>query len=868
MTAVSSDGLRSEDQYPRGHSSHSWGESEGTEDVGCQWALTAGHGSPDTYEWSGLLRHPLIYAPRSSQATETASFSFRNQETGDVLSIPLHPVRHEAFFLTQIRRHYRGESAFRMVVGRLVELCQEMEQKPLGVVLDEEPYLTDRSGRILQGVRNFFIYIGGKATADSGFDFVFLNMDPAHLQSVSTTRRLLELELYYSRFPLEMWTQSPWSGGQVGPTQYSVLRAAHDAGIPRSTLAQLRKKHRAGGIANADLLKAAQRTWELCLMIVAYAHLTKDPAVMQDSATADLMDATQVLCQLCAAADEAPAVSIPPDAFDAVALIDKSQLLGEPSGPYFWRVVEFASPGTSRYAHEPEDTARVLKRDPEEEATVLVNNDGCCWLNSVLVALFHIPETRGAIMRADPSHSSTIDALQTLFAYMTPGNALHRFVSTSRVKREVLAAVERNGGASEAHSYSETGLSDACELLTIIPSVLDAETKGPAAQGSSGDLFQKLFLTELRSVPLKPAEDDEPKHTTEYPLFVNVSSEKPDAVRDMFYREDGTCLYDSLALLLLQSFETAGHSFQVISTDPPPVLCVNVRRKQWDRVKGRPYHSEKEIDVPTTLNLAFLMDGEDKVAARRALMQAEEKLAQLAVYDPLELYGVKAAQKAAASIPASLREACGDTASDRIMETVAALSKEASAMSEVRKGLIESTCADIHNAFTTLQGASPGEPMWYTLAVCICYSEGYGRGHYWAYVCRDDGQWLRCDDRPSYGEDLAEFKVCSEAEALHEAHTTATCLIFRKGGGEDAPDDEPAVSRDLLEHIQAGNNCIEQLLELCGLPRYPSTQCETEDDFASSSAPRLDSDGHFDYGVHGGAHHEDPTSSGIHGEAV
>ena len=755
---------------------------------------------------------------------------FVNSTTGVALSVPVQGFRAETTFLTQIRRQVRYESSFKNCVGRLVEILTEIERKPTGVQYHCEPHLTDNSSRVLRGVRGLFQEIGGEFRGGRDFDVVFfINSEPLGVAHVAATRRLLETELYFTRFPIEE-SMLPWSGHHLAPMFHSYLQYYHGEGLISRAVMLLRRELRSRSNSELDLLKSAQRVWEISLATYAYATTAGDRTVPVDTALGILVEATQVLCEACLTMPGD--LNIASDAFDEMLYFNKSDILTEPSGPAFWRLLEYSTRGSTREAQDP---CQVLKKVPSSDPTVLLNTDSCCWLNTVLVSLFSVEVVRDMIL-ASTAESALLTALKDLFAYMTPGQTLSRFVYTTAVKGEMLSAVSRS-----AQYNAEGSLSDACELLTIIPSILDAE------MGAGSNVFEALFRVDVQTFSLRPEdESSEPKTSSEYPLFVNVTSETPPAVCNLFRLHDGSCLYDTLPMLLLQSLETTGHSLQVV-TSAPPVLCINVRRKQWDKVKGRPYHSEKSVDIPTTLDLTFLMGGSERIRARRELAVAEAELAEVAVFDPKERFAVEATQQALNNLPSTLRNTSSNI--DELNTAVTALRSQIEAISTVRTQIIDTTCAKIHSALTNLQNAEQKERPGYTLQACVLYTEYY-RGHYWAYVKgKEEGVWLRCDDRPEVGEDIPAYMECTEGQMLEEAKTAVTCLLYCKDGEAGCGG---GLGQEVQNRIAKGNSCIEQLLALCGLPNFPSTAYGSEE--YTSSAPRMDSsEGHFEYGAYNGA---------------
>ena len=774
-----------------------------------RWVIKVRKGTRFTWTDINSVLHAVMWGDqRKRQPLE-----FLCENTGDQVLAQVRRVPPESVFLAQIRKQVNSEKGLRNAMGRMIQLLKGAETRPIGMCFKEEPYLTDWYNNPLLGVLRLLTAVGGN-TQYEGYDVVFDELTESKKAAVLSLRQSLEKELERLR----------WETGKFKKTK-SWKQNKLDSRMPDYEPVVLKELQQLRGVLDSDAdvtqmdMNRARDIWEWCLTSAYFEFFCSTQPSSPTSTTppgaeASLIRlnlATNLLCSIYkkGSADDSPSEMMFSEQHRKDGSSDfphsKSDVPTEPAGDTFWRMTEL-------FGH-PDPAKR--KRRSDCDPVVLINTDGSCWLNSVLIPLNYMILFRTLIYSItpykhvwqDPGNKYMTNAseaqnhamkfvhrLQALFSFMG-AESCHKYAFNLHV-REAFEEYAMELGASGFGA----GTSDASEFLILLPELLvSAIAASPEASESLQGEVQRLFNFRTLTTHLKHQDPVESSTgIPDYPILVHPDKSEKD-----------------LNIMIMRSMETEGHSFKSLSPDSlPEVLVIVIRRKQWDKRLGRSYISKEEVDVPEELFLDTISTDPLCIDLRRRIMVAESLVKELEEYDPAVQLRV-----APVPIPESLQVELGETHVSELQAVLEKLAEKSRFAEQTRNAMLEKSKTELTSLLNELKDKISTANDWghlrYTLSACVAYTDR-GNGHYWSHVKNGDS-WMRCDDKPmqSSPKSLPDFVDYTSKMVLNEVSTEGTCLFYLKTpkpSSDDWTEDalpEPEVPKHLLEMIKSDNKKLE-----------------------------------------------------------
>eukprot|EP01060_Flectonema_neradi_P022656 TRINITY_DN308_c3_g1_i1.p1 TRINITY_DN308_c3_g1~~TRINITY_DN308_c3_g1_i1.p1 ORF type:complete len:858 (+),score=192.35 TRINITY_DN308_c3_g1_i1:103-2676(+) len=800
-----------------------------------QWVINVRKGAKFSWTDINSVLHAVMWGDQRKRQT----LEFVCENTGDRVLAMVRRVPPESVFLAQIKKQVNSEKGLRNAMGRTIQHLKAAESRPVGICFNEDPYLTDWYSNPLVGVLRLLTSVGGN-TQYKGYDIVFDELNAGQLAAVKSLRQALEKELDRLRWETGKFKRSKsWKQNRLESRLPSyepvVLKELQEL---RAILAS---EEELDAAAKQDYMNRARDIWEWCLASTYYEHFcTSQPASPTasppESAEASLMRlnlATNLLCSIYKKCTTATQDSSPMLFTEQVQKREggpgvgtgdfphsKSDVPTEPAGDTFWRMTEL-------FGH-PDPAKR--KRSSPYDPVVLINTDGSCWLNSVLIPLNYIilfrrliysvtpykavwqdPGNKYITQASDAQNSAMkfIHRLQALFSFMGE-ESCHKYAFNLHV-REAFEEYAENIGASGFGS----GLADASEFLMMLPELLiTAIAASPEASKNLNGQVQQLFNFKTVTHHLKHQDpSDTSTGIPDYPILVHPDKAEKD-----------------LNIMIMKAMETEGHSFKALLPDSmPEILVVVVRRKQWDKKFGRSFISQEEVDVPEELFLDTVSNDPTCVELRKEIMIKETLLKELQDYDPAVQLRI-----APVPIPSVLQEELGEDEVSELQSILEKLAAKSRAAEEVRNRKLEETKKSLDELLIKLRERIATAKEWgslrYSLTACVAYTDR-GNGHYWSHV-KTKGSWLRCDDKPmqSSPKSLPDFVDYTPEMVLEEVSTAGTCLFYLKApkaadlSSDDWTEDgvviqpEPDIPDHLLEMIASDNKKLDDWIAKASAP--------------------------------------------------
>eukprot|EP00755_Sulcionema_specki_P026888 Sspe_Gene.86685::Locus_57427_Transcript_1_1_Confidence_1.000_Length_2476::g.86685::m.86685 len=724
---------------------------------------------------------------------ERSLVEFVNNKSGKRLKLLLRRPRPEDVYIPQIRiEGYRSEEALVSCFAELVESLKRVEEDPNACIPAGNPAFLSKNHEIYVTVHNILSSVGMRK---EGNEFCMEDdVTEAHKELVTNMRTAIEEELGRLETTSRADARPPWEPGYL--TSYMDVYADNVL-LEISTQRFLLE----GDVQEVrENFPKIKRIWEWSAAYWYYEFYSRISGYL-DNAQMVFDAATSLLCDAAVALsiDEEKVEERDPPITPEIPPWDSSDIPSEPSRGWGLRTLGIPNPAKK-------------KRRDTNDPVVLLNTGNSCWLNSVLLPLYHVPSFRSLLFSITPfrpewekqEHNDVtqsaamrfVHRLQALMAFMGPLTN-HKYIFSMYVKESFESYHRSHRRETSGADPFGGGNSDASEFLTALPELLEGAVDSgkddtqPEAQEAMKEAIASLFYINTTSHLVYPRPD-------------TAVSEQSDGPRKLFPIVVNPRGHQPLPVTLMRAMETGVHSFSTIQT-APQLLVVLVNRRLWDAQQGVAYFSSDPLPVPTTLCLDALTDTEENIETRRALLRLEHEMHELSQFNPLELWQVRC------MLPKVVYDQLPPSSIQEMQNTLSQLRHHAEALEGIREGQM-TRARDEHMGVTQrlLEKLSAQGTLQYSLCGTVVFGSIHG-GHYWCHIRgTQPDHWMRCDDIAiGSTNSLPDFQPYTTEKMLEEANTMATCLFYVREG-ENAADLK--IPDHLCQRVREANERLEARL--------------------------------------------------------